>query len=214
MKSNTYIFIFFLFTPLLITACTDDLTGNNETQELESVASANSLERMADLSLDIEVHHPHPDSIPDTIVGHDSLAPFIGEVIVSNEGPADATGIQVAFTSNASCQFVGGYDNEGNLLRDVTLPAGGNTGDDDDDNDGVDDIILVDILGVSSVSASTSIEFTCIQNIHEYTRLGAEIIRSDQLDPDSTPGNGDATEDDQVDVLTEPEVPPCPDCPN
>ena len=204
MKSIHHTFILFFLTSLFLSACSDDLTGSNQSGELEGISSTGSSERMADLSLRLEVG-------PSTLSPIDSVFNAV-TVYVHNDGPSDASGIQVAFTSDASCQFAVVYDNEGNLIRAVTSHSEGNTGDDDEPGGG--DIILVDIIGPTIKSTSTSIELMCLRDVHEYTRISAEIVQSDLPDPDSTPGNGDASEDDQVEVLTEPEVPPCPDCPN
>lgn len=184
MKSNQYILVLFLLTSILGAACTENLAGLEEAGASEAVANISFSKGMADLSLNMTVS-------PDTYsIGEYSFAKVTAYLM--NDGPNDASGIQIAIFSETPCW---------EARADSTK-----------EDNGPDGIIWdIDSAGVNQTNNALAVE--CLLNGQEIIELGVEILRSDLADPDSTPGNGAPEEDDQTQVRLYPEVPPCPDCP-
>lgn len=141
---------------------------------------------MADLSLRIDVD-------PYLYSRGDSLLYFKATTYLNNEGPYDASEIQVAFSSDISCQ----------------VARADNTSDEDDD--GVPNTVIWDIDTAGVAQAGIALETECFINALDPVEVSAEVIRSAQLDPDSTPGNGRTEEDDMVSLRLDLTSMPCGD---
>ncbi len=125
---------------------------------------------------------PNPVSDIEMAMTVDNPAPLVGDNVVFtieilNNGPSDVTGVVVADLLPSGYTF-------------VSDDASG-------DYNAVTGIWTVDpIIG----SNSSTINITASVNATgDYENI-AEVIASDNLDPDSTPNNGDITEDDQVSI--------------
>ncbi|TWU58492.1 Large cysteine-rich periplasmic protein omcB precursor [Rubripirellula tenax] len=108
-----------------------------------------------------------------------NASPNIGEdvtftVVVSNAGPDTATGVQVRDVLPAGTTFVSSNPSVGSYDQTTGLWA------------------------VPSIALGTSatLTITATATTNTVTTNTAEIIATDQSDPDSTPGNGAAGEDD------------------
>gem|GEM_PF-3953578 len=157
-------------------ACTDDLTGPDEETTLEVSASNTSGEGMADLSLRMDV---------DPYLYSTENALFVKvTTYLYNDGPANASEVQVALTSDIPCQVA---------RADSTSEDNGPDG------------IIWDIDSASVAQSGVALETECLLNGLESIEISAEVMRSGQLDPDSTPGNGRPEEDDLVSLRLDPE---------
>ncbi len=108
---------------------------------------------------------------------------IIFTIAVKNNGGSDATNVEVTDVLSAGFDFVGastatgGYiESDGTIVWSIPEIAVGQT-------------VYLDITATVMQAGGLS--------------NSAEITGSDQPDPDSTPGNGDPTEDDQDEVLIE-----------
>ncbi|MEM1093845.1 MAG: T9SS type A sorting domain-containing protein [Bacteroidota bacterium] len=111
----------------------------------------------------------------------DNMSPLLGDDVtftltVFNNGPTDATGIQVTDQLPAGLDFVSAnpaldYDDNTGLWTVGAVPSGGQAQ-------------LQIVAEVTAAGATLT--------------NGAEITAADQPDPDSTPGNNDPGEDDQT----------------
>jgi uncharacterized repeat protein (TIGR01451 family) len=105
-------------------------------------------------------------------------------VTVSNSGPDDATGIVVSDILPAGLSFVSANPNQGDYISATGRWTVGSLA--------VDSSTTLQIVArVDSVGAKTNV---------------AQIIASDRFDPDSTPGNNVAAEDDQDSVVVTPQL--------
>ncbi|MGB5242752.1 MAG: gliding motility-associated C-terminal domain-containing protein, partial [Lutimonas sp.] len=116
----------------------------------------------------------------------DNNNPFVGESViftlsVNNNGPSDASGINVASLLPSGFTYVS--DNAAGNYNGVT---GAWT------------------IGNLASSAMTEIQIVALVNAIGNYENQAEIVSSDNFDPDSTPGNGVVTEDDFASILVEP----------
>ena len=113
----------------------------------------------------------------------DNNRPKIGDpiqytVTVSNDGPSDATGVTVldalpaGVTLSSSTASAGSYDVNSGVWSLGSVSSGQSV------------VLTIDAIVTSAAAATNT----------------AEILTADQYDPDSTPGNGLASEDDQVSV--------------
>ena len=203
MNSNKYILAFFLLISTLTVACTENITGPDATSP-DAIAS-NSPERLADLSLELEVD-PYPYQVNDSA--------FVKvTAYVYNEGPDQTTGVRAVFTSDTFCRVAPIGDGSENNAGDA------------------DDFMIWDIVQGNEVVAvyrewkqeegvwenkktiGGMLVLECLITDMESIELNLELLQSYADDPDSTPGNDKLEEDDQVQVRLYPEVPPCPDCP-
>ena len=116
----------------------------------------------------------------------DNATPYVGSdvlftIILSNNGPSIATGIQVT-----------------DLLADGYTYVSDDASGDYDPNTGVWNI------GTLAIAGSTSINITATVNVSGDYSNTAEVTAADNLDPDSTPANGDLSEDDMDSISTNP----------
>jgi uncharacterized repeat protein (TIGR01451 family) len=121
----------------------------------------------------------------------DNATPFVGEnviftVSVFNDGPGEASGVTVEDVLPAGLTFVSAstpdYDSATGVWDVGTLPDGGSA-----------------VLTLTATADGPANVQVC--NV-------AEVESSDQDDPDSTPGNGDDTEDDQAEACLTPALEP------
>ncbi len=108
----------------------------------------------------------------------DNTSPFVGDnvvftITVSNSGPSDATGIQVTDLLPSGYTFVSD-DAAGNYISGSGIWTVGNI----------------------SAGNNTVLNLTAAVNASGVYNNIAEVTAADNLDPDSTPANGDLTEDD------------------
>jgi len=118
-------------------------------------------------------------------VGIDNATPYVGNDViftltVSNNGPSDAEGIQITDLLPDGYTYVsadaGTYDAVTGLWTVGTIASGANS--------------ILNITATVNVSGN-----------YDNT---AEVTAADNLDPDSTPANGIATEDDQDTIIVTP----------
>ncbi|MEM7082061.1 MAG: OmpA family protein [Pseudomonadota bacterium] len=159
----------------LTEATTDDLDstpGNNDPTEDDQDNALITPLTQADLSLDKTVDQPEPlvgDNVTFTLT-------------LTNDGPADTTGVTVADTLPSGFQFVsstpsvGSYDDGTGIWTVGALAAG-----------------AVETLQIVATTLATG----------DHTNV-AEVATSDVFDPDSTPGNNDPSEDDQSSAVVTP----------
>jgi uncharacterized repeat protein (TIGR01451 family)/gliding motility-associated-like protein len=116
----------------------------------------------------------------------DNATPLVGSdvvftITVSNAGPSEATGIQITDLLEDGYTYVS--DNSGGTYDEVTgIWNPGNL----------------------TIGSSASMQITANVNVSGDYSNTAEITAADNLDPDSTPANGIATEDDQDSIITDP----------
>ena len=116
----------------------------------------------------------------------DNGTPFVASdvvftITVSNSGPSEATGIEVT-----------------DLLADGYLYVSDNSA------GTYDEVTGLWTVGAIASGASASIQITATVNVAGNYSNTAEITAADNFDPDSTPNNGLATEDDQETIDTDP----------
>jgi len=147
----------------------DSTPGNGDTGEDDyAEAEPNSVAPLADLSLTKDVSDTTP-TVGDTVTF---------TLTLTNDGPSDATGVQVTDTLPTGYTFVSANASLGSY----------------DDNTGVWDV------GTVAANGDATLELTATVNASgDYTNT-AEVTASDADDPDSTPGNGDTTEDDYAEA--------------
>ncbi len=167
----------FLVDPTPITYTVDDNDGN--TSNITSVTIG--YQDVADLSL------------VKTVVDND-LTPFIGseitfEIRVTNDGPANATGVTVTDLLPSGYDFVLFSSTTGAYNENTGIWTVGNI------FSGATEILLIDVL---------------VNGSGDYTN-GAEVTASDILDIDSTPNNDVLSEDDQDEVDVVPQIVPVVD---
>ncbi len=146
-----------------------DSTPNNNilAEDDQDEAVVNPIE-VADLSLVKSVDNPTPDAGSNVVF----------TITVSNDGPSDATNIQVTDLLPSGYNYVSD-DSGGNYV-----PATG-----------------IWSLGNLALGNSTTINITALVNpAGDYTNI-AEITGADQADTDSTPSNDILSEDDQDEVV-------------
>ena len=203
MNSNKYILTLFLLISTLTVACTENITGPDAT--IPDAIAGSSAERLADLSLDLEVD-PYPYQVNDSS--------FVKvTAYVYNEGPDQTAGVHAIFTSDTFCRVAPiGDENETNVSANADFM--------------IWDIVQGnEVVGVyrewkqeegvweNKKTVGGMLVLECLITEVESIELNLELLQSYADDPDSTPGNGKREEDDQVQVRLYPEVPPCPDCP-
>lgn len=152
--------------------------GNNATAE-DDQASISLTPQAANLSLTKSVTNLSPE-VGDTITF---------QVTVRNSGPNNATGVQVrdrlpAGTQLVSATFGPGSNRPGDPIYNETT--------------GVWDVGDVD------VNSPVTLNLNVLVTAPGLTTNSAEIISSDQSDPNSTPGNGNPNEDDQDNASIQP----------
>ncbi|MGI9530677.1 gliding motility-associated C-terminal domain-containing protein [Lutimonas sp.] len=116
----------------------------------------------------------------------DNATPFVASnvvftIVVDNQGPSEATGIIVT-----------------DILTD------GYTYVSDDSSNAYDALTGIWNVGTIAAGASGTINITATVNVSGDYSNTAEVTSADNLDPDSTPNNGDVTEDDMDNVITNP----------
>ena len=129
---------------------------------------------------------PNPVSDIELTLDVDNASPLVGDnvvftVTVSNNGPSVATGIEISDALPSGYTFVsdngsGAYVSGTGLWTIATIGASADA-----------------VLNITASVNATG----------DYNNI-AEVIASDNLDPDSTPNNGDLTEDDMDEVNTTP----------
>ncbi|MEM9366376.1 MAG: DUF11 domain-containing protein [Planctomycetota bacterium] len=106
-------------------------------------------------------------------------------IVVANDGPNDATGVVIRDQLPAGLDYVSDTTSRG------SYDAGSGR------------------WSIDEIPANTSATLTLLANVEDVTTQTntAEVIASDQDDPDSTPNNNTASEDDQASVQTKaPEI--------
>jgi len=146
-------------------------TPNNNNPAENDQASATITGQQADLSLAKSVSNPQPN------IGQN----ITFTITLSNNGPSDATGVQVRDQIPAGTSFVSANPSRGTY----------------DQTTGV--------WNVGSISAgiSATLQITVTVNTAAAITNTAQVIAADQPDPDSTPNNNDPNEDDQASVSTQ-----------
>ncbi|TWU05979.1 SdrD B-like domain-containing protein [Stieleria varia] len=152
--------------------------GNNAPVE-DDQASVSLTPQAANLSLAKSVTNLSPE-VGDTITF---------QITVSNSGPNNATGVQVRDRLPAGTQFVS-----------ATYGAGTNRPGNPDYNQTTG----VWNVGDVTVGAPVTLNLNVLVTAPGLTTNSAEIIASDQSDPNSTPGNGNPAEDDQDNASIQP----------
>ncbi|MCO8124080.1 DUF11 domain-containing protein [Stieleria sp. TO1_6] len=154
-------------------------TPGNDVPGEDDQAQVQITPQAADLSLIKSVNNLSPD-IGDTVRF---------QITVSNSGPSTATGVQVRDQLPSGTQFVAAN----------YAPGSGNGGVADFDS-------VSGIWNVGTLASGTSVTLNldAIVTGAGFQTNMAEIIASDQPDTDSTPNNGDPTEDDQDDAQIRP----------
>ena len=110
----------------------------------------------------------------------DTASPQIGDTVtftvtIANDGPSDATGITVDDLLPAGVTYVSDVPSEGTY----------------------DDITGVWNVGTLSVGQTETLQISVTVDVDTPIVNTAQVATSNELDPDSTPGNDDGTEDDQ-----------------
>ncbi|UTN02775.1 gliding motility-associated C-terminal domain-containing protein [Flavobacterium bizetiae] len=151
-----------------------DSTPNNGVTTEDDYASAvtTPVNQSSDLSLTKTVSNPTP------LVG----SQFIFEVVVSNSGPQNNTGVQVKDQLPSGYTFIGFTVSTGTYNPLTGIWTVGNLA--NGDSETLQIVAAVNPTGV-------------------YTNI-AEVNASDLPDPDSTPNNGSTTEDDYAEASTTP----------
>ena len=149
----------------------DSTPGNGNSSEDDYAEITLDAQAVSDLELTMTV---------------DNNNPFVGENViftlsVNNNGPSDASGINVASLLPSGFTYIS--DNAAGNYNGVT---GAWT------------------IGNLASSAMTEIQIVALVNAIGNYENQAEIVSSDNFDPDSTPGNGVVTEDDFASILVEP----------
>ena len=146
-------------------------TPNNNNPAENDQASATITGQQADLSMAKSVSNPQPN------IGQN----ITFTITLSNNGPSDATGVQVRDQIPAGTSFVSANPSRGTY----------------DQTTGV--------WNVGSISAgiSATLQITVTVNTAAAITNTAQVIAADQPDPDSTPNNNDPNEDDQASVSTQ-----------
>ncbi|NPA31843.1 MAG: DUF11 domain-containing protein, partial [Chloroflexi bacterium] len=145
----------------------DSTPGNRDPNEDDYAAASITYQPEADLELS--------KSVDPTTAGPGDTVTFT--VTVTNNGPNDATGVEV------TDQLPGGY-------AYVSDDSGG----------AYDSATGVWTVGALANGASATLTITATVNASgDYTNI-AEVTAADQADPDSMPGNGDPNEDDYAAV--------------
>ena len=152
--------------------------GNNAPAENDQ-ASVSITPQAANLSLTKSVTNLSPE-VGDTITF---------QITVSNSGPNNATGVSVRDRLPSGTQFVS-----------ATYGAGTNR----PGNPVYNETTGVWNVGDVNVGAPVTLNLNALVTSPGLTTNSAEIIASDQSDPNSTPGNGLDSEDDQDDASIQP----------
>jgi uncharacterized repeat protein (TIGR01451 family) len=128
-----------------------------------------------------------PSQLADLSVGKsvDNAAPNRGEnvtftITVQNRGPATATGVRVSEPLASGLSFVSAAPSQGSY-------------------DPVTGLWLVGSLAADANASATLSVVATVTGVGAITNV-AELIALDQFDPDSTPNNGAAGEDDRASV--------------
>ncbi|MEW6554464.1 MAG: DUF11 domain-containing protein, partial [Actinomycetota bacterium] len=146
----------------------DSTPGNNDDTE-DDQDSEDLIPQSADLSLTKTVNNPSPN------VG--KTVTFTVEV--TNSGPDNATGVSVEDILPSGYTYVAGSIAGGDSRSDASAPTLTWT--------------------INNLASGASVELTfraAVLSSGDYVNT-AQVTASDQYDPDSTPGNGSAGEDDQ-----------------
>ena len=158
-----------------------DSTPGNDNEAEDDQDSVVITPMAADLSLTKSVNNLSPDA-GDTVRF---------QITVTNSGPSTATGVQVRDELPAGVQFVGASYAPGSGLSDPP---------DFDPTTGVWRIPSV----VVGTPVTLNLDVLVVGNGLQSNV--AEVIASDQIDPDSEPNNGDPNEDDQDDAEFRPRL--------
>jgi uncharacterized repeat protein (TIGR01451 family) len=142
----------------------DSTVNNNDPSEDDQDNAGATPQAASDLSLTKVVDISNPN------VGAD----VVFTITVNNDGPSDATGIEVVDVLPSGYTYVsddssGLYDNGTGLWTTGNIASG----------------------------SSATLNITATVNVSGDYFNSAEVTASDNSDSDSTPGNGDASEDDQ-----------------
>lgn len=105
-------------------------------------------------------------------------------VTLRNSGPSDATGVAVNDQLPAGLAFISATPSQGSYD-----PASGDW-----------------VVGAVAANTSQTLTITARVTTGSIVRNTARVTASDQPDPDSTPGNGDSSEDDQASVSLTPQL--------
>ncbi len=105
-------------------------------------------------------------------------------VTVNNAGPSVATGVELTDRLPAGLDFVSATPSQGTYTRATGLWT----------------------IRTLPVNADATLQITAIVRSGAPLRNTAEVSASDLPDPDSTPGNNDAGEDDQASVILSPRI--------
>jgi uncharacterized repeat protein (TIGR01451 family) len=151
-----------------------DSTPNNDDASEDDQGFATLAGDLADLSISKRVDNPTPN-INDVITY---------TVELRNDGPSDATGVEVTDQIPVGLEYVSHTASQGAY----TVATG--------------------LWSVGSVPAGGSATLSISARVRSFARLVnvAEVTSSDQPDVDSTPGNGDPTEDDYASVPLSPQI--------
>ncbi|MGB5462166.1 MAG: DUF11 domain-containing protein, partial [Aureibaculum sp.] len=141
----------------------DSTPGNGVTTEDDYDSESTIPVPVSDVSLSKSVDNPTPNAGDNIIF----------TIIVSNNGPSDATGVQVTDQLPTGYTFVSD-DGAGAYVAGTGIWT----------------------LPVITTGNTETLNITATVNaVGNYTNI-AEVTSADNLDPDSTPGNGVTTEDD------------------
>ncbi|WP_457618188.1 T9SS type B sorting domain-containing protein, partial [Lutibacter sp.] len=145
-----------------------DLSNNTSCIATDPIAVAD-----LELTKDVDVYEPYAESNIDFTIN------------LTNNGPSDATGVQVRDELPTGYTFVSYSSTAGTY----------------DANSG-----LWNVGNILNGETETLVITAYVLPIGEWTNV-AEVVASNELDLDSTPDNNDIYEDDQADQKTEPIVP-------
>ena len=152
----------------------DSTPGNNDPAEDDQDSAVTTPTPVIDLSLTKSVDNATPAS----------GSQIVFEITVENNGPADASGVQVIDLLPSGYAYAGD-DANGNYSS--------NTG-------------LWDIGDLANGAAATLHITATVNASGVYTNV-AEVSAANETDADSTPGNNDPAEDDQDSAVTMPKIP-------
>ena len=146
----------------------DSTPGNNDPNEDDQDSALLTVTPLADLSVTKTVD----DSSP--VVGSN----VVFTITVTNDGPSDATGVEVTDPAVIGLDYVSDTPSQGAF----------------------DPMTGVWTVGAIASGGSKTLQLTArVTQVHTLTNT-AQVTVSDQPDPDSAPGNNDPNEDDQASV--------------
>ena len=146
----------------------DSTPGNNDPSEDDQDSALLVVTPLADLSVTKTVDNSMP------VVGSN----VVFTVTVRNDGPSDATGVEITDPVVIGLDYVSDAPSQGSFVSSTGVWT----------------------VGALASGASATLQLTTrVTQIHTLTNT-AQVTASDQPDPDSAPANGDPTEDDQSSV--------------